>query len=284
MSAQELEHIDVYAPTALAEDLAADYVTDAVWKNVTKRTASGRLVSAWSHIEYAVNRSAEISDIDRLESLDCARMLTQKILEKKHAAVNTHLSALVLASYLPTFSKRAYGLDLDNKDCADIYHSLAGAFVYTQPLRHGSIPSALSLETFVLALSARTKRPDYLLFPASPREESSIVQSVNHDSYFLTNGAKLPLQQKLITTSMEYSEDITTLTLLPLLEKANRRCGYHNDDDVADMLNLPIALIVAEASGEKLSKHEKALLDFLSEGVVAHYRQAIDGAESRPAA
>lgn len=274
MIAEACERYNARASLELAEDLAVDYSAAVMRRFVIKRTARGRLFSAWNHVEYGVNQSGEVSDFDRMESLDCVQALVAKILSKHEAHVDTHLGALVLASYMPVFRKRAFGEAITRKDCVDIYESLAGAFTYIRPLEHGAIPSTLSLETLVLALSARTQSPSFLLFPTSPREEASELQEVNHDSYFVRDRAKLPVQQKLIETATEYEQPITMLTLLPLVNKASRKSGYLVEDGAADQLNTVIALVVAEGSGEELEKHEKVLLDTLSESVVAHYREA----------
>lgn len=264
----------VRASLELAEHLDATYITESLWRHVTKRSSRGRLVSAWNHIEYALNSSGDISDFARYESLECSQSLTQKILDKPHAPFNTKLEALVLASYLPAYQKRAFGQEVDSEDCVGIYRSLGNAFGYMRPLQHGVIPSSTVCETLVLGLSARTQVPSYLLYPASPREEASETQAVNHDSYFVLSGTKLPVQQKLIETSAEYSPRITMLTLKPLIGRANRKAGFNRDDNIEDQLNHPVALMVAEANGEPLDRHEKQLLDCLSQAVVAHFREA----------
>lgn len=268
------ELFDARVPLELAEHLTVDYSAMAMRRFVVKRTARGRLISAWNHVEYGVNRSGCINDFDRMESIDCAQSLVAKVLSRPEAHVDTHLEALVLASYLPLFRKRAFGYEVTKEDCRDVCQSLASSFAYIKPLEHGTIPSALSLETLVLALSARTQMPCYLLYPTSPREEASQYQQMNHDSYFVRDSAKLPVQQKLIETPLEYAEPVTLLTLLPLITKASRKSGYVVEDEVADQLNNAIALIVAEANCEELERHEKTFLDTLSQGVVAHYREA----------
>lgn len=277
MSSMTRELMDGRASLSLAENLSAQYCTDAVGNYLVRRTANGRLKSAWAHVEYALNHEVEMDDFERNESLDCARSLTRMILDKTSAHMDTHFEALILACYLPVFKKRAYGIDITADDCANVYESLCNAFAYIKPLEVGEMPSTLSLEAFVLALSARTRRPDYLMYPTSPREESSEQQSVNHDSYFIKYQTKLPIQQKLIPTEHEYNHPITMLTLMPLVSKANRKCGYVVEDEPADQLNNPIALVVAEVMGEQLEKHEKTLLDTMSEGVVAYYRRAAIG-------
>ena len=278
------ELMDGRASLLLAEHLPPEYSTDAVRNYLTCKTATGRLHSAWAHAEYALNRSIDMTDFERYESIECANSLTGMVLEKRFAPSDTHFGALILASYLPVFKKRAFNVEITSKDCEDIYASLASAFAYIKPLVSGEMPSALSLESFVLSLSARTRRPDYLMYPTSPREESSAIQATNHDSYFITSNTKLPIQQKLIPTSAQYQAPITMLTLMPLMTNIGRKCGYLSYDDPADQLNNPIALVVAEANGEALEKYEKSLLDNLSEGVVAHYRKAIDTSDLRAVA
>lgn len=261
-------------PLELAEHLNPEYSLAAMGRDVVRRTAKGRLRSCWQHIEHCLNHSSGASTFEREENFDCAMALTQKIIAKKEAHIDTQLEALVVASYIPVFKKRAYSEVITPDDCIDIYASLVEAFAYLRPLTHGIIPSSLALETFILAASARTRRPDYLLYPASPREESSTVRAINHDSYFVKDGTKLPVQQKLIATGEMYDRPITMLTLLPILKKASHRSGYTIDDTDADLINHTIALVVAEASGEELEKHEKMMLNIVSESVVAHYRES----------
>ena len=274
MSSLTRELLDGHASLELAENLEFHLSADAVRRYVVKRTSKGRLRSAWHHVEYGVCRTGDASEFERLESLDCARSLTKMVLEKPEAPVNTHLEALVLASYIPVFKKRAFDMPITESDCEHIYQSLGNAFAYVKPLEYGCIPSGLALQTLVLALAARTRRSEYLLFPTSPREEASEAQVVNHDSYFIRDGAKLPIQQKLIPTASSYTEPVTMLTLLPLIDKASRKAGYVVDDDIADQLNNPISLLVTETSRGELAKHEKRFVDELSESVVAHYHQA----------
>lgn len=163
----------------------------------------------------------------------------------------------MLASYIPIFRKRADNQGITGEDCTGVYESLAAAFSYLKPLRHDTTPSTVALEALVLAASARTQSPSYLLYPTSPREEASTLREVNHDSYFVRGDTKLPIQQKLVATPVRYADSITMLTLLPIAAKASRKSGYVLLDDDSDLLNNAIALVVAEASGEELEKHEK---------------------------
>lgn len=284
MTSLTREHYDGRASLELAENLDFEFSAEAMRSYIIKRTALGRLRSAWHHVEFGVNHMGEMSNFERLECFDCARSLTKMILEKPDAHMNTHLEALVLASYLPVFKKRAFDETIVASDCEDIYYSLGNALAYIKPLQIGAVPPTLSLEALALALSARTRRPDYLLYPTSPREEASEAKVVNHDSYFMKEGSKLPIQQKLIPTATQYADPVTMLTLLPLIEKASHRAGYVIEDDVSDKLNNTIALTVAETCGEELAKYEKRFMDSLSQGVVAHYREAASRVETNRAA
>lgn len=276
----ERDLFDGRAPLRLAEHLEAEYSVDLLQRFNRKSSASGRLTSAWNHVEYGMNSSVSIGPDLRIDYLDYAQSLVGMVLGRQEAGITAHMKALVLSSYITTFKKRALGLEVTRDDCTDIYRSLGGAFGHIRPLEHGEVPSAVALETFTLALSARTRVPEYLLYPTSPREEASAVQALNHDSYFIHDGEKLPLQQKLIPTDVEYGESITMLTLLPIIDGVYRKYKDVGVDTIADKLNYPISLMVAEAAQERLPQQDKAILDHLSESIVWHYLRAQESVDS----
>ena len=106
-----------------------------------------------------------------------------------------------------------------------------------------------------------------MLYPASPREESAPQHDSNHDSYFLTGQTKIPIQQKLRPTAATYAEYVRLLTLEPLLDKS---ASLAPNQTTAEKVNYLLALVIAETSGEALSRDEAGTLNFLSQAVAAH--------------
>jgi hypothetical protein len=116
-----------------------------------------------------------------------------------------------------------------------------------------------------------------LLYPTSPREETSSIQAFNHDSYFYADKGKIPIQQKLLPTQKVYDECIQILTVQPLLDKALRKSGEQERITLSDKVNYLLSLIVAETSGAELTKDEAVFLNAMTEAVVAHYLEATEG-------
>ena len=181
----------------------------------------------------------------------------------------TELSVHVLSSYLPAFRKRALDQKVDSLDCLDIYTSLGEAMAYLHPLRIDEPPQWEMAEVAVLALTARTGRAELLLYPTSPREEASNIARLNHDSYFLRDGDKIPIQQKLIKSDKVYDEWITMLTLQPIIDKGMKKYAIH-DSTNAEKMNHILSCIIAEVHGIELLDEEKALLDYISSAIVSH--------------
>ena len=86
----------------------------------------------------------------------------------------------------------------------------------------------------------------------------------------------MPLQQKLVDTTMKYEPNITILTLLPIIDKVCRKVGVNDLEQPADKLNYVLAAIVAETTGTELDTCEKSLLDRLSSCVAWHYHEALE--------
>ena len=172
MSYARHELFDGRASLTLAENLDADYSTELIRQFTCKRSAKGRLVSAWNHVEFGLNTSLPLDPDIRINYFDNALQLLGMVLSKGEAHPDTHLEALILSTYIPAFCKRALDIELDAGDCGDIYASLGSVFAYLHPFSENAVPSAISLETMVLALSARTRQPSLLLYPTSPREEA----------------------------------------------------------------------------------------------------------------
>ena len=274
--------IDIdHMPVPLAEFVDADAVDAATRKYGTRCKPAGLFHSAWNHTEFALNRSANDQSEVGEWYFEYANNLTAMIIDHPKAHQDDRLGALVLSSYLPVFRKRSQNEVITTNDCEDIYHSLGAAIAYMEPLRVDEPPQWTMAETAVLALSARTFQPDLLLYPASPREETSKDMSYNHDSYFYVNRNKIPVQQKLIKTQKTYDEWVNILTLQPLVEKGLRKTAQLEIGTAAEQLNYLLSLIVAEHTEQQLDRDERAFLNHMSAAVVSH-RWA--GASDKPKA
>src|SRR5690606_30588005 len=161
----------------------------------TKKSPNGKLRSAWNYAEFALNLKNSTPDVRR-EHFHTSQLLTAMVLADVKTTHDTALSALTLSTYLPLFEKRSEDNELTNEDCEGVYRSLGGAMRYLRPLEIDEPPQWRMTEVSVLALSARARQPHLLMYPTSPREETSGIQVLNHDSYFFTGDDKIPIQQK----------------------------------------------------------------------------------------
>lgn len=255
----------------LAEHLAPEISLSALRNHMTHRTPAGHFHSAWNHVEVSLNKSVEIEDDLRVLYIDDANALCGMVLNQQRATEDMRLAALTLSTYSPCMRKRALGESITPEDCSEVYSGLGAAIQYLQPLRPGDPPRWRMAETAVLAVSARMHNPELLLYPTSPREESSPTSAENHDSYFLNGEQKLPIQQKLIPTERTYNDNITLMNLQPMMEKTYRKCGMLPPHTSADQLNHLLSLIVAETTDEQaLSRHEREYLNRIS-GIVAYH-------------
>ncbi len=248
-------------PTLLARELR---------KYETRRNTEGLFRSAWNYVECGTSLHGIDSHVHPECYFEYAQDLIGRTINHPDAHQDTILGALVLSTYLPLFVKRRAGEDVSAIDCRNVYASLGAAIEYLQPIEVDEPPQWRMAETAVLALSARTSRPDLLLYPTSPREEASDQAVVNHDSYFIDQGDKIPIQQKLIKTDQEYDEWVTVLTLQPIIERAMRKSGMRQIDNLAEQINYLFSLIVAETSNLKLSRQEIDFLNTVSAAVASH--------------
>jgi len=251
------------------EQLDQDMALAALKKFERRRNPSGLMRSAWSNAEFALNLRDSSNDI-RSEYFHSSQQLIAMTLAHPKVHQDTALNALTLSTYLPLFSKRAEDAEVSADDCDDVYRSLGQAMRYLRPLIIDEPPQWRMTEIASLALSARSHQPQLLLYPASPREEASATQSLNHDSYFLDNGEKIPIQQKLVPTQKIYDECIKVLTMQPLLSRALRKSGQSAKNELGEQVNYLLSLIVAESSGELLDRDEQKFLNVMTESVVAH--------------
>jgi len=260
-------------PRPLAEHVAPDIAIDSLKHYMTRKTVAGHFRSAWQHVEYALNQQIDVdSDIRRKYLNDATWLLGSVMRRSKNEDIR--LGALTLGSYMPCIDRRASGNDVTADDCDDIYKSLGHVMAYCEPHRPQDQPRWRLTETIVLALSARTRRPDLLLYPSSPREEASAERQENHDSYFIYNDTKLPVQQKSFETPNDYSDHITLVTLQPMTDRAYKKARISQPDYPADMLDDIVGLIVAETHGVAVQPSEKLFLDTLTSYLAWHYYEA----------
>jgi len=249
---------------------------------MTLRKSEGFFLSAWHHLEYAMNQSAEYFDDElRRKYIGDAAYLLGQVIDTFNGSGSRRINpslytqALVVNTYLPVFTKRALGRSISPADCSDIYLSLGRVFRDINSLAYpdASFKSARFAEMVGPALSARTLRPDALLYPASPREEASAQQTLNHDGYFIKAGHKMPLQTKLIETGKAYDDPTQTIYIEPLAEHALARAGM-----LPDGIRLPlgvhtgmIAELISEDAEGVIDRQGKAALDFLTRSVMARF-------------
>jgi hypothetical protein len=263
----------------LAEQLEPRTATEEMNRYQTRRKPTSLFRSAWNHAEYGLNQSLAYDESVRIHYFDYAQELVGLVLSNPESHQDTVLSSMVLSTYIPLLQKRSLGKEVTSDDCKNIYHSLGEAIAYLQPLTTDQPPQWPMAEVAVLALSARISKPELLLYPTSPREESSMFQAFNHDSYFMDNDIKIPIQQKLIETSKEYDEWITILTLRPILQKAMKKHTIEPaGTSAADEINYLLSLIVAEVGSVELDDHEVKLLNHLSAAIASHRFGAVKSA------
>lgn len=268
-------------PEPLAEHAEPGMLAQEMQKYETRRNSEGLFRSAWNYVECGTNKSDVNSRIHPNYYFEYAQGLIGMALSKPDIYQDTHLGALVLSTYLPLFKKRRFEEEMTSEDCINVYQSLGQAIAYLQPLEIDEPPQWRMAETAVLALSARTSRPGLLLYPTSPREESSADAEFNHDSYFIDEGSKIPIQQKLVQTEKEYDEWITILTLQPLIVKGIRKTSLTQTHGLADQINYLLSLIVSETNGQPVTKQEIRFLNTVSAAIVSHKRKKNLATETR---
>lgn len=257
-------------PRPIAEHVQPELASAAVRLYEMKTQPTGLFRSAWHHVEYGLNKENK-NEQEVTELFGSSQQLISMILKHPEAHQDTKLGALTLSTYIPLLRKRSFDTPIEAEDCNDVYKSLGAAMAYLRPLGVNEPPQWRMTEVGVLALSARTRQPWLLLYPTSPREEMSMNQSLNHDSYFFEEHNKIPLQQKLLPTQKIYDECITILTLEPIVDKALRFAGEHMQLSLSEKVNYLLSLIIAETSGELLNRDEEKFLNYLSEAVAAHH-------------
>ena len=252
------------------EDFDTQITIDALKKYETRRNPSGMMRSAWNYAEHGLYLRAGQKEA-RQEYFHSSQYLISRVIDHPKVHQDTVLSALTLSTYIPLFSKRASEIEISSLDCEEVYRSLGRAMNYLRPLDIDEPPQWRMVENAMLALSARSRQPQLLMYPASPREEASATQSLNHDSYFLDQNGKVPVQQKLLPTQKIYDECIKVLTVQPLLDRALRKSGETQKNELSEKVNYLLSLIIAETCGYSMTREEVSFLNTMTESVVSHY-------------
>ncbi len=146
----------------------------------------------------------------------------------------------------------------------------------------------------LMSLAARSGQPNFVLYPASPREEcQKVFSQYNHDSYFIDGEDKIPLQAKsnVIGETLQkiheskkqhtYADSIlvfSTHTLVRSINKRFKRLTAKPNSEVQDQSPDFIALldlIIDESRGDELYGAEKSILDAATQSLIgAKFRHA----------
>jgi hypothetical protein len=261
-------------PGPLAENLAPEIALTGLRAYMTRRKPAGLFHSAWAHIEYAMNQNHPSFDAQLRQKYfgDASYLLGQIINKNDQAGEDLFLRALTLNSFLPAFSKRAIQQPITSRDCHDAYQSLGAALQYHEKHADPLTRSWRFAETITHAAAARSRQPELLFWPTSPREEASDRQRNNHDGYFIHKDVKIPGQLKLIETEREYDEPIIVIYLLPILDHACMRAGLSKSLDFGQSLDFAAEAIIAETTQQEIQPQQLRFLDYFSRSIAARSR------------
>jgi hypothetical protein len=268
----------------LAEELNPSTLQADLYRYSGRNNAEGLIHSAWRQIEFALNQQNQLSDelrrtyINNYAShlLACSMNASSETIRGYDTSVRSesaYSKALLISSYLPIFSKRAVQKPLTRDDSLNLYQTLGAVLSYQL---NANEPQDLT-ENVTRGLSARTLQPEHILHLASPREENSHFQTINHDGYFVEVTDKLPVQIKLGQTALAYDSPIIVLDIDSLLKNALRYVDPNSIDEPAPFTGyVPCVAeyIAKEASGEQLPRDQQKLLNIASQSLVKHYRLA----------
>lgn len=275
-------------PGPLAENLDPRDILTALRYHLTLKKPEGHLLSSWQHVEYALNQHVtELDDDMRRKYIDDVMHLLAGILNidgtrATNSDSSMYIDALSLNSFLPLFTKRALGKVATRQDCAQLYASTG--VILDQLGRPRSSQLDVSYrktkqsENLARALAARSLQPELIMYIASPREEGSNQPDLNHDSYFIKQGVKLPIQKKLIDIKRAYSHPVQVLYVEPTAQHALMRADievpdakYIGDFPATVLLS---AFVADEAMGRELARDETLAINIASRSIAARFRFA----------
>lgn len=262
----------------LAEHLPAAFCLEAMDRYKFRTNASGRYLSAWAQVDYALCQTNGVSDEIRDLHLEDAARLLQLPMQARAGEVSPaiRLGATILCAYLPVFKKRAHREEIIPEDLDNLYTTLGAVIEYSQ---RDNRPDALCppsqyAEIAFMGLSARTRQSKYLLYPSSPSWEASHIQPKNHDLYAIGPDIKIPREVKTAPTNKEYEPPIKVIyahDLVTHIRRRQQRLRYKQPDiqdiTIEDYAAL-LPLMVHEARDNQLLPAETAVLNAASGLVV----------------
>lgn len=249
----------------LAEDLPIEYAYTTMRKLQGKKGANGWYRSAFAVTELGLCRDSSMSDEARVMMFDEAAYLLRKPmgLTRSETSDVLRLNSAIACSYLPLFQKRALDLPITPEDCDNLYRSVGTAMAMSLSLTNNpsSIIARLA-EGIMFGLSARSRQAENLIWPASPREESTSKQPSNHDGYLMYNGTKLRAQAKLIETDSEYEHPTIIVVFEDMVQHVAKKVRQKYAEPVTDSDVVSFAeTIFRESTGEEIDPEEKYQLD-----------------------
>jgi hypothetical protein len=267
-------------PGPLAERLEPHVALAGMRHCMTLKKAEGHFHSAWRHVEYAMNQQVdELTDELRRKYIDDAQYLLGDIINRRNRRIGPDLyaQAMTLGIYLPVFTKRALRQPITPEDCRDIHQSFGRLFddILHDNTADTSYKPARVAELLGLDLSARPGLSETLLYIASPREEASRHQHLNHDEYFIRNEQKLPLQTKLIQTEKIYNAPTNVIVMEPIARHALERAGCIDPDEklaLGDTSLILAEFVTRETVYQDISPQERSALDYATRSIAGRYR------------
>lgn len=284
---------DIDDSLLLAEQLDAVVASENMRDFSEVRTPNGLVHSSWRMIEYALARASPIDhDIRKLYISDYAQQLLADVLAMSKEGNPLHRytpdyrstpqqnhfhQALLLGAFAPLFSKRATQTPINRDDCRNLHTSMQQ--ILNEELYAGNPTQEARLsENVTTMLSTRTGQPEYILYPASPREENGSKQKYNHDRYFMHDGEKIPVQIKIGGTALRYARSIAVLDIEGMLSFAARRAGIATQPqphaDLIPHVRQAAELLTSENSGDFLYPGERTFLNIASQAIVSIYKKA----------
>ena len=274
-------------PLPLSEQLAPPLAEAGMRHFSEAKTAHGLVHSAWRIIEFGLAQSVPLSDeLRRLYINTYASQVLGDVLalnkddnplrhqQPDYTCTPNHTHfhhALLIGAHLPLFAKRATGQQVTRDDTRELHASMVCVLQEELALDEDTQQTARLSETVSSLLASRTGLPEYILYPASPREESSHKQQHNHDRYFVQHNTKIPVQIKIGQTAARYLPEIAVLDIEGMLQFSATRAHLDSppkSTTIAPHVHRAAELISLEHDGEFLYPEERMFLNTASQAIV----------------
>jgi hypothetical protein len=204
-----------------------------VLTNRQQDTGAAVYRTAWAGVELGLSYGARQPDASRQlfagarQQLDTLVDPNDEHVVHYRASTITMLGAATLQSFLPAFLARSQSDNIfEEADCRKLYSDLGTVLARFKPGERRQNRGHID-EVEVMALAAYVGDPSRLLWPASPREESSRNESaLNHDVYEYEpsrSNQKIPIQIKNSRHSgpgRSYSPAVASLYFEDILKAA----------------------------------------------------------------